>query len=333
MVLRGLFGGQPDPDQARRSRPRRRPRSPWSETRSPSAASPAELEALPIEQRRFVAGFAYVLARVAHADLDVSDAELGYMEAGHRRASGGLSEAQAVLVVEMARNMNELYGATDDYVVTREFATRATPGAARERCCARPSRVGAADDSISARGGRRAQRDRQGAGLPVRGGRRHPRRVPRPAGGHPGHARRPGALSSAAPARDRRRPAPDRRPGAPVASLGSDGDRARPDRRSAWPWAAQRPRPAPSPAPGALPRVARDARAQVAPASPSRTAARSASTTSAIPTARRSSSSTASARRAWCAIRTTTSPPQLGARIIAVDRPGIGISTRRPTVA
>ena len=39
-----------------------------------------ELEALPIEQRRFVAGFAYVLARAAHADLAVSDAELGYME-------------------------------------------------------------------------------------------------------------------------------------------------------------------------------------------------------------------------------------------------------------
>ena len=57
--------------------------------------------------------------------------------------------------------------------------------------------------------------------------------------------------------------------------------------------------------------------------------ARSASTTSAIPMARRCSSSTASARRAWCAIPDDDIATQLGARIIAVDRPGIGISTRQ----
>ena len=51
--------------------------------------------------------------------------EQAVVEVGH------LSEPQAVLVVEMARNMNELYGATDDYVVTREFAQSAPRRAAR----------------------------------------------------------------------------------------------------------------------------------------------------------------------------------------------------------
>ena len=62
---------------------------------------------------------------------------------------GHLSQAQAVLVVEMARNMNELYGATDDYVVTRDFSTIAT----REQCedlLRTAFAVGAADDSITA---------------------------------------------------------------------------------------------------------------------------------------------------------------------------------------
>jgi tellurite resistance protein len=149
MVLRGLFGGHHDPEP-----PVDAPAA------APQAAEPgvrdtesvrrisAELEALPIEQRRYVAGFAYVLARVAHADLEVSGAELGYMETAVVQV-GHLSQAQAVLVVEMARNMNELYGATDDYVVTRDFATIAS----REQCedlLRTAFSVGAADDSITA---------------------------------------------------------------------------------------------------------------------------------------------------------------------------------------
>ena len=62
---------------------------------------------------------------------------------------GQLTEPQAVLVVEMARNMNELYGATDDYVVTREFGPERHAGAARGRCCARRSRWRRGDDSIT----------------------------------------------------------------------------------------------------------------------------------------------------------------------------------------
>jgi tellurite resistance protein len=147
MVLRGLFGGHGHAEHP-------------AEAATTPAAGPAsrdsesirriseELEALPIEQRRFVAGFAYVLARVAHADLDVSAAELGYMERAVVEV-GHLSEAQAVLVVQMARSMSDLYGATDDYVVTREFANLATREQ-REDLLRTAFAVGAADDSISA---------------------------------------------------------------------------------------------------------------------------------------------------------------------------------------
>jgi tellurite resistance protein len=108
----------------------------------------AQLEALAIEDRRFVAGFAYVLGRAAHADLRFSDEEVAFMERTVRDV-GHLTEAQAVLVVEIARSQEELYGATEDYLVTREFARLAT---AEQRLDALRTAfaVGAADGSISA---------------------------------------------------------------------------------------------------------------------------------------------------------------------------------------
>ena len=39
---------------------------------------------------------------------------------------GGLPAAQAVLVVEIARHQGSLYGGTEDYLVTREFARTAS---------------------------------------------------------------------------------------------------------------------------------------------------------------------------------------------------------------
>jgi tellurite resistance protein len=142
MVLRGLFGGkdkEPEPVE--------RPPAASTETESIRRIS-AEIEALPLEQRRFIAGFAYVLARAAHADLEVSEAESLYMEQAVHEI-GHLSEAQAVLVVEMARNMNQLYGATEDYVVTREFANIASQEQ-REDALRTAFAVGAADDTITA---------------------------------------------------------------------------------------------------------------------------------------------------------------------------------------
>jgi tellurite resistance protein len=149
MVLRGLFGGHSQPEHPADPAPQARGSiDPATRDSESIRRISDELEALPVEQRRYVAGFAYVLARVAHADLEVSDVELGYME--HAVVEiGHLSEAQAVLVVQMARNMNELYGATDDFVVTREFAQTASREQ-REDLLRTAFAVGAADDSITA---------------------------------------------------------------------------------------------------------------------------------------------------------------------------------------
>jgi uncharacterized tellurite resistance protein B-like protein len=108
----------------------------------------AELAELEPEKRRYLAGFAYLLSRAAHADLAISADEVATMERIVRDI-GGLPEAQAVLVVEIARNQSELYGGTEDYLVTREFASRANPEqrrAAVEACFA----VTAADHEITA---------------------------------------------------------------------------------------------------------------------------------------------------------------------------------------
>lgn len=97
-----------------------------------------KLSELEPERRRYLAGFAYLLSRAAHADLDITADEMAVMETIVRDI-GGLPEAQAVLVVEIARNQSELYGGTEDFLVTREFAGRATPEerrAAVEACFA-----------------------------------------------------------------------------------------------------------------------------------------------------------------------------------------------------
>lgn len=107
-----------------------------------------ELEALPGERAKFLAGFAYVLARAAHADLHISAEETAEMERIVRE-QGHLPDAQAVLVVGIARSHSRLIGATEDYLVTREFLRASTPAERLDllRCC---YLVGAADGSISA---------------------------------------------------------------------------------------------------------------------------------------------------------------------------------------
>jgi tellurite resistance protein len=144
MVLRSLFGGgnkQPEQPEAVAATTSR------SDTESIRRIA-GELDALPVDERRFIAGFAYVLARAAHADLEISRPELDYMEKAVIDV-GGIRSAQAVLVVEMARNMAELYGATDDYVVTRAFAENSSREQ-RENLLRTAFAVGAADDTITA---------------------------------------------------------------------------------------------------------------------------------------------------------------------------------------
>ncbi len=108
----------------------------------------AELSALPPAAGRYLAGFAYILSRAAHADLDISDEETRLMER-YVVEYGGLPEAQAVLAVEIAKHQSRQHGGTEDYLVTREFRDVAAheQRLALLRCC---FAVGAADASISA---------------------------------------------------------------------------------------------------------------------------------------------------------------------------------------
>lgn len=79
-----------------------------------------ELEHLEPDKARYIACFAYLLSRVAHADLDISDEETATMErivVEH----GHLPEDQALIVVQMAKTHTRLFGGTEDYLVAREF--------------------------------------------------------------------------------------------------------------------------------------------------------------------------------------------------------------------
>jgi uncharacterized tellurite resistance protein B-like protein len=80
----------------------------------------ADLDRLDPDRARYIAGFAFVLSRVAHADHEVSDEETAAMERLVRE-KGHLPDAQAALVVQMARTQQMLFGATDDFLVTREL--------------------------------------------------------------------------------------------------------------------------------------------------------------------------------------------------------------------
>jgi uncharacterized tellurite resistance protein B-like protein len=108
----------------------------------------AELDRLPAETAKYLAGFAYVLARVAHADLEIDGDETREME---RIATSlaDLSEAEAVLVVQIAKSQAKLLGATENYVVTREFRKHATDEQ-RGKLLQCLFAVAAADGTISA---------------------------------------------------------------------------------------------------------------------------------------------------------------------------------------
>ena len=83
------------------------------------------LENLAPNDARYLAGFAYILSRVARADHEVSEAESALMTrlvAEH----GGLQPEQATLVVRIATTQTLRHGGTEDFIVTREFASMAS---------------------------------------------------------------------------------------------------------------------------------------------------------------------------------------------------------------
>jgi uncharacterized tellurite resistance protein B-like protein len=107
----------------------------------------AKLDRLTPEEARYLAAFAYVLARIAHADLQIDEAETSEIQRIARELAG-LSEAEATLVVEIAKSQARSLGGTQDYLVTREFrkiSTRAQRGKLLQCLYA----VAAADGTIS----------------------------------------------------------------------------------------------------------------------------------------------------------------------------------------
>lgn len=83
------------------------------------------LDHLPPERARYLAAFAYLLGRVAHADQQVSAEETATMEALVRE-HGRLPQDQAMIAVQLAKTSNLLFGGTANYLVAREFAALAT---------------------------------------------------------------------------------------------------------------------------------------------------------------------------------------------------------------
>jgi len=84
-----------------------------------------KLDSLPEDQARYIAAFAYLLSRVARTDLHVSPEETAAMERIVVTQSG-LPEELAPLVVQIAKSQNLLFGATEDWLVTREFEHMST---------------------------------------------------------------------------------------------------------------------------------------------------------------------------------------------------------------
>ena len=83
------------------------------------------LEHLEPARARYLAAFAYLLGRVAHADQHVSPEETAAMEALVRE-QGQVPQDQAMVVVHLAKASNLLFGGTANFLVAREFSALAT---------------------------------------------------------------------------------------------------------------------------------------------------------------------------------------------------------------
>jgi uncharacterized tellurite resistance protein B-like protein len=83
------------------------------------------LRTLEPDRARYLAAFAYILSRVAHVDQHVSPQETDVIEKVVAR-EGHLPDAQATLVVEIAKAQSVLFGGVEDFQVTRDFSNRAS---------------------------------------------------------------------------------------------------------------------------------------------------------------------------------------------------------------
>ena len=105
------------------------------------------LDRLEPARAQYLARFAYLLGRVAHADEHISPEETRAMEA-LLVEHGGLSADQATLVVSVAKVSQHMFGSHADFVVTQEFTDSASyeQKLALARCM---FAVAASDDRIS----------------------------------------------------------------------------------------------------------------------------------------------------------------------------------------
>jgi uncharacterized tellurite resistance protein B-like protein len=83
------------------------------------------LDHLEPDRARYLAAFAYLLGRVAHADQHVSAEETLAMEALVEE-HGQVSRDQAMVVVQLAKASNLLFGGTANFLVARELSALAT---------------------------------------------------------------------------------------------------------------------------------------------------------------------------------------------------------------
>jgi uncharacterized tellurite resistance protein B-like protein len=97
-----------------------------SETESPALARIIEvLQGMPQERAHYLAAFACVLARIAHADLQIEDSEVDAMVRA-TASLGDLGEDESKLVVEIAQAHSRDEGGTSNFQVTREFRNIST---------------------------------------------------------------------------------------------------------------------------------------------------------------------------------------------------------------
>jgi uncharacterized tellurite resistance protein B-like protein len=89
------------------------------------AAIEEALAHLDPRQARYLAGFAYILSRVAGADHEISEEESAVMERLVAER-GNLAAADASLVVQIAKTQTQRHRGTQDFLVTRAFSGIAT---------------------------------------------------------------------------------------------------------------------------------------------------------------------------------------------------------------
>lgn len=109
----------------------------------------SELESIPPEDARFVAAFAYLLARIAGADLRIDEVEESEI-IRHLERFGEIPTERAELLTKSALRMVDSHSSTDDHLVARAFRDM-TEAPERLRLLRCLYAVAAADEKISTR--------------------------------------------------------------------------------------------------------------------------------------------------------------------------------------